>query len=245
MCPSTLGSRLFQALCGFLRVISLPVLVVCDRLLPCTAGDAVETEVIEHVRRCDAQLVSIPATFARTMLLTCSEPVPSERSGALCHCFGYIKTSSSWHGYGFISAVGFDKELYFTFADVECEDLSSLRQGTAVSFMASLVRDRNSWRAMKVRFQFTGVLKCFEQLRNYGFIHQLQEWPLSLATDVWFARTDVVTENPLYQIGSLVKFQLYWGANGKPRARHVELAEAQSGRVTTIRRGPRHHHVRW
>jgi len=133
---------------------------------------------------------------------------------------GIITGSSSLQGYAVLSSGAFEEDLWFSFLDVEEKDHCSVRPGNAVSFIASESTDGQR-RARAISFTFEGQLKRFDHQRNHGFIHH----PCRLTGEagIWFARGDLATEGPVLSVGATVRFEMYWGGNGKPRARRVEV----------------------
>ena len=87
-----------------------------------------------------------------------------------------------------------------------------------------------------VQFYFEGHLKSFDSFRYHGSIR------CAGSSDVWFGRSDVVTENPSLSAGSSVRFELYC-SNGKPAGRRVEIGTIPSGTEveTFLGRVPRSH----
>ena len=74
-----------------------------------------------------------------------------------------------------------------------------------------------------VQFYFEGHLKSFDSVRYHGLIR------CARSSDVWFGQSDVVTENPSLSAGSSVRFELYYGSNGKPTGRRVEIGTIPNG----------------
>jgi len=148
---------------------------------------------------------------------------------------GTIKSCSVQNGYGFIVCSNFEKDLIFSMSDIKQETASMVRPGKVVVFKSC--EHKNGARAHGLKFKLEGHLKSFDAVRNHGFII------CPGCSDVWFGRSDVVTVNPVLTAGTVVQFELYYGGNGKPRARRVEmgtasqLIEGQSllGRVKSFR----------
>ena len=128
---------------------------------------------------------------------------------------GTIKSCSAQNGYGSIVCGNFERDLIFSMTALTDAEVVLARPGKVVHF--DVCEHENGTRAQNIKFFFEGLLKSFDAVRNHGFIR------CPGSSDVWFGRSDVVTVNPSLTAGSSVRFELYYGGNGKPRARRVEI----------------------
>jgi len=180
----------------------------------------------------------VPSARFRTMREAKStDPVPEQYETIQSGYLGIIKSSSTYHGYGFITCSERKGDLIFFTRFIRDEDRYMMRSGNAARFDLGRIGDVE--RALNLVFAFDGFLKSFDKVRNHGFLR----WSgaSSRDPDVWFGRSDIATPNSCFQSGTNVRFQMYFGGNGRPRARNVEfmngscVAEPLYGFVSGVR----------